>query len=143
MSDGDDGNAEGWNEYAEELSESSTSSAILTIDGTICGKAGEFNATTSDCKGWAAVFKNLQYARQKPLSVAGKKLFVYEVDEDPKNKHPTVIARRDNYFLFLQKLKTIIVCAIVEDMYGASQMSPEEVKDDVQRVVDMLAEADC
>ena len=127
--------SEGWDAFAQELSGTSTGSAILTDDGTICGKYGYFNATEKECQSWANIYKDLSSARQKPLSVAGKKLFVYDVDDS------LITARCDNYFLFFQKSKTIIVCAIVEEMYGPSRISPEDVKDSIQGIVDELAES--
>ena len=126
---------EGWDAFAEELSGISTGSAILTDDGTICGKYGNFNATEAECETWANIFKDLSSARRKPLSVAGKKLFVYDING------LLITARSDNFFLFFQKSNTIIVCAIVEEMYGSNHISPEDVKDGIQGVVDELAES--
>lgn len=117
-----------WDEFAQKLDKTTSGSAVISDNGAICGKHKEFSASPQEAIQIAALFKDMKQCRQKGVPYDGQKYFVTEFNDK------SIVARRDNFFIFLQKSQTIIVAGVCD------LKTAKEAKANIEQVIKELAE---
>ena len=95
----------GWTAYLNDVKDISAGSAIISLQGALCGKVGKWDAKQAEMQNYAACLNNIASAQSKGITYNGKKYIVVRAVED------TILAQLGKEALVLQKAKTVLVAA--------------------------------
>jgi transcriptional regulator CtsR len=95
----------GWEAYLPPVADVSESCGIVSLQGSRCGKKGNWKASTAEEQNYAQLLNNITSATTKGLTYGGKKYIVSRAVDD------TIIAQCAKEGLVLQKSKSVLVAA--------------------------------
>ena len=122
----------GWSAYLADVKPISSGSAIISLQGALCGKEGKWEAKQGEMQNYAACLNNIASAQSKGVTYNGKKYIVVRAVDD------TILAQLGKEAVILQKAKTVLVAAkCVEGQV------PGNVAAGVSRCVAKLMAANC
>ena len=95
----------GWAAYLADVKDISAGSAIISLEGALCGKEGKWEAKQAEMQNYAACLKNIASAQSKGITYNGKKYIIVRAVDD------SILAQLGKEALVLQKAKTVLVVA--------------------------------
>ena len=93
----------GWEAYLPQLEVVSDASAIISLQGALCGKKGNWKANQAEMSHYAALMNQPYTAQSKGLTYGGTKYIVIRATDD------TIVAQLHTNGLVLQKSNTVFV----------------------------------
>ena len=122
----------GWAAYLADVKDISKGSAIISLEGALCGKEGKWDAKQAEMQNYAAVLKNIAQAQSLGVTYNGKKFIVVRAVDD------SILAQLGKEAIVLQKAKTVLVAAKCDE-----GQVPAAVSAGVSKCVAKLMAANC
>jgi profilin len=97
-----------WNAYLAELKTKSTGCAIISLQGAVCGKEGNWKAAQAEVQSYPGLVKANSPAATSGVKYGGDKFFMNVSTDD------SLVAQKGKQAIVLQKAKTVLVAAYAE-----------------------------
>lgn len=121
-----------WQPYVDLMKASTTSAAIISLEGIECGSSENWKAEKVELKRWAKMFNDPAIARQAGITYDGTKYFALEANNS------FIHALHDHFSIYMKKTNSVIVIGTADD-----SISHEECKNEVTRVAQTLIDMGC